>query len=82
MTDENIKHHVMTMAVNDLDAFLNIVSDLGHIGYKVSLCKLRGFSYLQCANKMGIGKPTAQFYFEKCKKKGYDVQLKKFFNIP
>lgn len=79
---EQIKRKVIGMAATELEEFLNIIGDLTHTGYKISMCKLRGFSYQQCANKLGITKAAAQRYFEKCIEKGYDITLRRLFNIP
>lgn len=71
----------MSMAVSEIEELLNIVGDLTYEGYKISLCKLRGFSYQQCSNKFGISKSKAQYYFEKCIEKQYDIALKKIFQL-
>lgn len=80
-TEQEIKQQVMCMAVGEIEILLNIISDLGYVGYKISMCKIKGFSYMQCAQKFGIPKSTAQSYWEKCTQKAYDIALRKLFNI-
>lgn len=78
---QNIKERAMEMPVAQIETLLNIIGDLGFLGYRVSMCKLKGGSYQQCANRMNISKRLAQFYFEKCRKNGYDISLMEIFNL-
>lgn len=71
----------MGMAVAELEELLNIVGDLSFIGYKLSMCKLKGYSMQQCANKFGVTKETARYYFNKCVELQHDIALKKIFGI-
>lgn len=80
-TEQEIKQHVMSMAVADIELLLNIIGDLSHLGYKACMCKLRGNSHQQCSNKLQIPKHQVQYYWEKCKEKSYDLALIKIFNI-
>lgn len=75
------KKHMMEMAVDELEELMRIIGDLGYIGYKISMCKLYGNSYQQCANKFKIPKSTAQWHWEKCTEKQYDIALKKIFRL-
>lgn len=79
--EQEIKQQVMSMAVSDIELLLNIIGDLTYVGYKISLCKLKGNSYMQCAIKYNIQKSAAQYYFEKCIEKQYDIALRKLFNL-
>jgi len=78
---EQIKRQVLGMAISEIEELLNIIGDLGYLGYKISLCKIKGNSYQQCANKFNIPKSTAQTYYEKCTEKAYDIALKRIFQL-
>lgn len=79
---QQLKEQCLSMAVAELEQLMNIIGDLGYIGYKISLCRLKGSSYLQCAQKFNISKSLAQYYWNNCISKGYDQTLQKMFNIP
>lgn len=76
-----IKEQCLRMAAAELEQLMNIIGDLGYVGYKISLCRIRGFSYLQCGSKFGISKALAQWHWRNCRKKGYDIKLKQIFNM-
>ncbi len=76
------KEHIAKMAAADLEELLAIVGDLGYPAYRISLCKLKGQSHQQCANKFNISKSTAQSMWEKCMSKSYDIALRRIFNLP
>jgi hypothetical protein len=78
---EQLKKECLTMAVAELELLMNIIGDLGFPGYRVSLCRLKGYSYGQCARNAKISKSLAQWYWETCQKRGYDVQLKQIFKL-
>lgn len=78
---ESLKKDVMNMAVSDLELLFKVIGDLTFTGYKISLCRLRGYSYQQCATKFGISKREAQKYYERCLNMGHDEFLKKTFNL-
>lgn len=71
----------MRMPTSELEELLNIIGHLGYTGYKISMCKLQGYSYQQCANKFRISKQTARRLYEKCVENRYDIALKKIFQI-
>jgi hypothetical protein len=79
---QQIKQQCLIMAAAEIEQLLKIIGDLGYPGYKISLCKLKGLSYNQCARKYNISKSLAQWHWDKCRDKGYDIQLKKIFNLP
>lgn len=76
-----LKEQIAKLAAEELEELLSIVGDLGNVGYKICLCKLKGFSYQQCANKFGIQRANAQKIWVKCRKKGYDEALKRIFYL-
>lgn len=78
---EQIKILCLTKAAKDMEELFNIIGDLGYVGYKISMCKMKGYSYQQCANKLGISKALAQYHYEKCKEKLYDTALKRIFKL-
>lgn len=84
LSDESVilKQRCMQLAADDLRLLFTIVGALSYPGYRICMCKLKKKSYLQCANKYGISKAHAQWYFKKCVDKGYDIQLKRLFGIP
>ena len=71
----------MLMAVTDMELLLHIISDLSFTGYKISLCKLKGYSLQQCANKYGLTKEQARYSWNKCVEKKYDEDLKRLFSV-
>lgn len=71
----------MTMAASELQELLTIIGELGYLGYKISMCKLKGNSYQQCATRFGITKSAAQRYWEKCIENRYDISLKRIFAL-
>jgi hypothetical protein len=75
------KEELMRMATTEVEELLNIIGDLGYTGYKISMCKLSGYSYQQCANKFRISKQTARRLYAKCVENRYDIALKKIFQI-
>lgn len=75
------KEHIAQMAVEQLEELFTVIGDLGHVGYKISLCKIKGFSHQQCANKFGIHKEHARKLWYKCVQNGHDITLKRIFNI-
>jgi hypothetical protein len=77
-----LKQQCLTMAAAELEQLLLIIGELGYVGYKISLCKIKGLSYTQCSRKFNISKSLAQFYWEKCQTKGYDIKLKNIFKLP
>jgi hypothetical protein len=79
--EQRIKEQCIQMAVTEMEQLLNIIGDLGYKGYKICMCRLKGYSYLQCAQKFGVKKSRAQYYWETCKNKGYDIHLKRMFKI-
>lgn len=81
MTAVSTKESMAKMAAEELEELLHIIGSLSYIGYKISMCKLYGNSYQQCANKYNISKAAAQYYYEKCIEKQYDLALKKIFGI-
>ena len=78
---QQLKEQCLTMAVAELEQLMNIIGDLGFTGYKISLCRIKGLSYGQCARNFRVSKSLAQWYWESCQKKGYDIQLKKIFKL-
>lgn len=78
---QELKQQCLTMAVAELEQLLIIIGDLGYVGYKISLCRIKGFSYGQCARNFRIKKSVVQYHWENCRKKGYDISLKKMFNL-
>jgi hypothetical protein len=79
--EQRIKEQCLQMAATEMEKLFTIIGDLGYPGYKIAMCRLKGYSYLQCAHKFGISKSLAQWYWNSCQKKGYDIDLKKIFNI-
>lgn len=79
--EQRIKEQCLRMAQTEMERLFTIIGNLGYVGYKISMCKLKGYSYLQCANKFGISKSLAQYHWENCKSKGYDSDLIRIFNI-
>ena len=75
------KDEIMKMATAEVELLFNIIGDLGYIGYKISMCKLKGYSHQQCANKFGISKQTARRLYAKCVENRHDIALKKLFQI-
>jgi len=71
----------MQMAVADVELLMQIIGELGFIGYKVSLCKLKGYSLQQCANKYGLTKEQARYSWKKCEDLEYDKALARLFGI-
>lgn len=78
---EQLKEQCLTMAATELELLFTIIGDLGFVGYKISLCKLKGYSYNQCRRKHGISRPQAQRHWKNCRNKGYDIHLKRMFNL-
>jgi hypothetical protein len=76
---EQLKILCLTQAAKDIERLLNIIGDLGYVGYKISLCKIKGYSHKQCARKFGISKSLAQWHWDNCRKKGYHIHLEKMF---
>lgn len=76
------KEEILRMATKDVEMIFIIVGSLGYVGYKVSMCKLKNYSYSQCAIKFGITKELACYYWRKCKKEGFDKELIRIFSIP
>lgn len=79
--EQRIKEACLRTAQADMELLFTIIGELGYTGYKIAMCKIKGNSYLQCAQKLGISKSLAQYHWENCKQKGYDSNLKKIFNI-
>lgn len=75
------KEEIMKMATDDIETILNIIGDLGHVGYKIALCVLNGNSYQQCANKHRVSKQVVYSVIKKCNRKRYDISLKKIFQL-
>lgn len=78
---QQIKEHVLQMAAMDVEKLFSIIGDLGFIGYKISLCKLKGYSLKQCANKFHVSKSCAQRSYKKCIVNRYDIHLKRIFSL-
>lgn len=78
---QQIKEQCLTMAAAELELLLKIIGDLGYIGYKISLCKVKGYSYAQCGRKFRVSKSLAQWHWNSCRNKGYDLHLKRIFNL-
>jgi len=78
---EKIKQQMIGMAVTDMEKLFEIIGELGFIGYKISMCKIKGYSYKQCALKYGVSKSAAQRFWQKCIDKRYDIALKNLFQI-
>ena len=78
---QELKQQCLTMAAAELELLMNIIGDLTFIGYKISLCRLKGYSYGQCARNYRISKSRAQWHWENCREKGHDVHLKRMFNL-
>jgi hypothetical protein len=75
------KEEIMKMAVDDVENLLIIVGDLTHLGYRISLCRLRGSSINQCAQKFKTTPDTVRYYFKKCGELHHTLTLKRIFNI-
>lgn len=75
------KEELLRMAASEMEELLNIIGELGYTGYKISMCKLQGNSYQQCANKFRISKQTARRLFAKCVDNRHDIALKKIFQL-
>lgn len=78
---EHIKEHCAKMAAAELELLLKIIGDLGYVGYKISLCKLKGSSYSQCKSKIGVSRAKVQRHWKTCRSMGYDIHLKRIFNL-
>lgn len=78
---EQLKKQCLAMAATELELLMNIVGELGYEGYKISLCKIKGHSYNQCRRKYGISRSQSQRIWKKCRKNGYDIHLKRMFNL-
>lgn len=78
---KRVKELCITQASSDVEQLLKIIGDLGYVGYRISLCKLYGYSYKQCAIRYGVRRSHAQKYFEKCTRLGYSEDLKRIFRI-
>lgn len=78
---ENIKEHCAKMAAAEVEVLFKIIGDLGYVGYKISMCKLKGSSYNQCKTKLGVSRALVQWHWKNCRRKGYDSHLKKIFNL-
>lgn len=75
------KEDILQMAANEVELLFTIIGDLGYIGYKISMCKLHGNSYQQCATKFGISRSAARRYYEKCVEYRHDIALKQIFHF-
>lgn len=75
------QEHIAKLAVQELEELLSIIGDLSYPGYKIAMCKIRGFSYQQCANRMGLHKEHARKLWLKCVQNGHDITLKRIFHI-
>ncbi len=79
---QEIKRLCLKLAVEELELLLKIIGDLGYPTYMVARFRLGGATYGQCANKFGISKSSAQWYWNKCREKGYHHDLLRIFKIP
>jgi hypothetical protein len=78
---QELKQQCLTMAAEDFGLLMVIIGDLGYPGYRIAICKLKGASYNQCRISLGVSRGTVQRRWKKCKKKGYDLHLKRMFNF-
>jgi hypothetical protein len=81
MTAVSTKEHLARMAAEELEELLQIIGDISYVGYKISLCKIYGNSYMQCAIRFGIDRETARRLWAKCVEKQHDKALIKIFGI-
>jgi hypothetical protein len=79
--EQRIKEQCLQMAGAEIEMLFTIIGDLGYIGYKISMCKLKGLSYSQCGAKLGVSRGKVQRYWRNCRRRGYDAHLKKIFNL-
>ena len=79
--EQRIKEQCLQMAAEELQMLFTIIGELGYVGYKISMCKLKGASYNQCKIGLGVSRGMVQRYWRNCRRKGYDTQLKKIFNL-
>lgn len=75
------KEEMMKMAQADLEKWLQIIGDLGTLGYRVSLSRLHGFSLQQCALKHRTTKKIVRSCWAKCVRFGHDKELIRIFSI-
>jgi hypothetical protein len=80
--EQRIKEQCLQMAASEIEKLFTIIGDLGYVGYKISMCKLKGLSYNQCGAKLGVSRGKVQRYWRNCRLKGYDHDLRRIFNIP
>lgn len=71
----------MKMKAEDLAAVLQIIGDLGILGYRVSLHRLSGNSWQQCAQKFGTTRKMVRYSYSKCVRLGHDKDLVRIFGI-
>lgn len=81
MTAVTTKEHLAKMAAEELEELLQIIGDLSYTGYKISLCKIYGNSYMQCAIRYGVDRETARRFWRKCVENEHHIALKKIFGI-
>lgn len=74
--------NIAKLAVEQIEELFTIIGDLTYPGYKISLCKIKGLSHQQCANRFGLTKDQVYYFWDKCRKKSYDEALKRIFNLP
>ena len=79
--EQRIKEQCLRMAQAEMEMLFTIIGDLGYVGYKISMCKLKGSSYNQCKTKLGVSRSKVLRYWKNCRNKGYDVHLKRIFNL-
>lgn len=80
--EQQLKEQCIRMAAADLEKLLSIIGDLGYLGYKICRCKLKGYSYNQCKGKLRVSRSLVQWHWKKCKRLGYDVELRRILNLP
>ena len=78
---QELKQQCLTMAAEDFGLLMVIIGDLGYPGYRIAICRLRGASYSKCSINLRVSRAMVQRHWKKCKKKGYDTELKRLFNF-
>lgn len=76
---EELKKIVEENETDVVSEIVIIISDLTWLGFRIARCTLRGSSYQQCANKLGVTKEKVRYYHEKCVELQHDITLKKLF---
>jgi hypothetical protein len=73
------KDQIMKMTAEDLGRVIEIIGELGTLGYRISLYRMQGNSLQQCAQKFSTTRETVRYYWGKCVEKEHDKTLTRIF---